>query len=109
MAIGDEIHSDLWGKAPVESINRKLYYVTFTDDFSRYTNIYFLHKKDETFESYQHYKAWLSNQYGIHIKCLQSDRGGEFLSDEFTEHLKKAGTVRRLVVHDTPEHNGVAK
>ena len=36
-AVGDEIHSDLWGKAPVESINRKLYYVTFTDDFSRYT------------------------------------------------------------------------
>ena len=108
-AVGEEIHSDLWGKAEVESINRKLYYVSFTDDYSRYTNIYFLHKKDETFESYKAYEAWLLNQYGARIKCLRSDRGGEFRSDEFTDHLKKAGTVRKLVVHDTPEHNGVAE
>ena len=38
-AIGDEIHSDLWGPAPVESINRKEYYVSFTDDHSRYTKV----------------------------------------------------------------------
>ena len=108
-AVGEEIHSDLWGKAPVESINRKLYYVTFTDDFSRYTNIYFLYSKDETFDCYKHYEAWLLNQHSAKIKCLRSDRGGEYRSDEFSEHLKKAGTVRKLVVHDTPEHNGVAE
>ena len=108
-AVGEEIHSDLWGKAPVESINHKLYYVTFTDDYSRYTNVYFLHGKDETFETYKSYEAWLMNQYGARIKCLRSDRGGEYRSDEFDAHLKKAGTVRKLVVHDTPEHNGVAE
>ena len=108
-AVGDEIHSDLWGKAPVESINKKLYYVTFTDDYSRYTNVYFLRDKDETFETYKVYEAWLSNQYGAQIKCLRSDRGGEYLSDEFSAHLKEKGTVRKLVVHDTPEHNGVAE
>ena len=32
--IGGEIHSDLWGPAPVETINWKLYYISFTDDFS---------------------------------------------------------------------------
>ena len=31
------------------------------------------------------------------------------MDGEFTEHLKKAGMVRKLVVHDTPEHNGVAE
>ena len=108
-AVGEEIHSDLWGKAPVESINRKLYYISFTDDYSRYTNIYFLYGKDEAFESYKAYEAWLLNQYGAKIKCLRSDRGGEYLSDEFSDHLKAAGTVRKLVVHDTPEHNGVAE
>ena len=29
---GGEVHSDLWGKAPVESRGGKLYYVTFIDD-----------------------------------------------------------------------------
>ena len=108
-AVGEEIHSDLWGKALVESINHKLYYVTFTDDYSRYTNVYFLHSKEETFESYKSYEAWLMNQYGARIKCIRSDREGEYRSDEFDAHLKKAGMIRKLVVHDTPEHNGVAE
>ena len=108
-AVGDEIHSDLWGKAPVESINHKLYYVSFTDDYSRYTNVYFLARKDETFDAYKAYEAWLFNQHSARIKCLRSDRGGEFRSDEFSAHLKEKGTVRKLVVHDTPEHNGVAE
>ena len=90
-AVGDEIHSDLWGPAPVESINRKKYYVTFTDDYSRYTNIYFLHSKDETFDFYQAYEAWLFTQYKVRIKCLRSDRGGEYLDDDFVKHLRKTG------------------
>jgi hypothetical protein len=76
--IGDEIHSDLWGPAPVESINHRRYYVSFTDDYSRYTNIYFLHTKDETFNAYRTYEAWLSNQYKTKVKALRSDRGGEY-------------------------------
>ena len=108
-AVGDEIHTDLWGPADVESIGKKRYYITFTDDHSRYTSVYFLRTKDEAFDFYKIYEAWLSTQYNIRIKCLNSDRGGEFMSDEFSDHLKKAGTVRRLTVHDTPEHNGVAE
>jgi len=72
-------------------------------------NVYFLTTKDEAFKSYQIYEAWLSTQHNARIKCLRSDRGGEYLSDEFSAHLKKAGTVRKLTVHDTPEHNGVAE
>ena len=108
-AVGDEIHSDLWGKAPIKSINWKLYYMTFTDNYSRYTNVYFLHKKDEAFDSYKAYEAWLMNQYNARIKCLRSDRGGEYLSNKFSAHLKEKGTVKKLAVHNTPEHNGVAE
>ena len=31
------------------------------------------------------------------------------MSDEFSAHLKKARTTRRLTVHDTPEHNGISE
>jgi hypothetical protein len=31
------------------------------------------------------------------------------MSDEFSKHLRKAGTIRRLTVHDTPEYNGIAE
>jgi hypothetical protein len=29
--LGDEVHSDVWGPAPVRSIDGKEYFVTFTD------------------------------------------------------------------------------
>ena len=72
-AVGDEVHSDLWGPAPVETISRKKYYISFTDDHSRYTNVYFLLTKDEAFNFYQAYEAWLSTQHNTRIKCLRSD------------------------------------
>ena len=72
-------------------------------------NVYFLSTKDKTFNSYQIYKAWLSTQYNVHIKSLHSNRGGEYLGEEFSNHLKKAGMTRKLTVHDTSEHNGVAE
>ena len=51
----------------------------------------------------------LKTQHGNQIKLHQLNRGGEFLSNEFTNHLKKNGTLQSLTVHDTPEENGVAE
>ena len=107
--IGEEIHSDLWGPAPVESVSHKRYYISFTDDYSRYSNVYFLHAKSEAFTAYQYYEAWLKTQHDARVKALRSDRGGEYLTEEFSKHLKAAGTTRKLTVHDTPEYNGVAE
>ena len=90
-------------------INQKLYYICFTDDFSRFTSVYFLHTKDEAFESYQAYEAWLKTQHNHHIKSLCPDRGGEYLDADFSAHLKKAGTIQKLTTHDTPEYNGVSE
>jgi len=65
--------------------------------------------KDETFEAYKKYDAWVSTQFNMKIKCLHSDRGGEYTSEEFTRYLASKGTERKLTIHDTPEHNGVAE
>ena len=39
-AIGNEVHSDVWGPAPVEMINHMEYMVTFTNDCSKDTEVY---------------------------------------------------------------------
>ena len=109
MAIGDEVHSDVWGPAPVETINHMKYVVTFTDGHARETKVAFMRNKAETFEKYQDFEAWLWTQHGVRIKMLHSDRGGEYLSEEFSKHLKMTGTIRRLTVHDTLEYNGIAE
>ena len=106
---GNEIHLDVWGPSPIETINHHHYYVSFTDDHMRYTHITLLTTKDETFGAYKHFKAWAGTQHKVRVKRLRSDRGGEYLSNEFRDHLKSKGTEHRLTTHDTPQHNGIAE
>jgi hypothetical protein len=106
---GDEIHSDVWGPSPILSLGNRSYYVTFTDDATRWTRLYPLRTKDEAYDAYVSFSAWAKTQYGVVIKRFRSDRGGEFTSNQFTKYLQEQGTERRLTTHDTPEHNGVAE
>src|SRR6267142_598588 len=108
-AVGAETHTDLWGPSPTPSMGGRRYYVTFTDDHSRYSSLTVLRTKDETLEAYKAYAAWIYTQHSVRIKRLRSDRGGEYTGNEFTKFLAEQGTERRLTTHDTPQHNGVAE
>src|SRR4051794_35796260 len=52
------------------------YFVTFTDDFSRYAYIYLMKHKSETFEKFKEFQNEVKNQLDKKIKHLPSDRGG---------------------------------
>ena len=43
------------------------------------------------------------------IKLLRSDRGGEYLSQEFDDHLKSHGIVPQLTPPGTPQRNGMSE
>jgi len=64
-AVGDEVHLDLWRSAPVETINQKEYYISFTNDHSCFTHLFLLHTKDQAFDAYVTYKALLKTQNNI--------------------------------------------
>lgn len=106
---GGEVHSDLWGKSPVQTPGHKEYYVSFTDDYSRWTYLKLLATKDETFEAYKAFESWANTHHNSRIKRLRSDRGGEYLGGEFSKYLAQKGTTRILTTHDTPEYNGVSE
>ena len=107
---GDEIHSDVWGPSPVQTPGRKEYYVSFTDDHTRWTHLQLLATKDGVFEAYKNFEAWSKLHFGIPtFKVLRSDRGGEYLGKTFSSYLQSQGTTRRLTVHDTPEYNGISE
>ena len=106
---GDEVHSDLWGPAPVATKGGKRYYITFTDDMSRLTHLYLLRVKSDAFKTYKEYEAWCKTQLDAVIKVLHSDCGGEYLDKEFILYLKNQGTNQKLTVHDTASQNGVAE
>jgi hypothetical protein len=106
---GDEIHSDVWGPSTTQTKGGRKYYVSFTDDSTRYSHVELLKKKSDSFDAYKNFEAWVKTQHDAKIKRLRSDRGGEFTSDEFAAHLRSQGTEQRLTTHDTPEHNGIAE
>ena len=107
---GDEIHSDVWGLSPVQTPGHKEYYVSFTDDHTRWTRLNLLATKHEVFKAYKIFEAWAKLQFGIQaFKFLCSDRGGEYLGKMFSSYLTLKGTVQKLTIHDTPEYNGVSE
>ena len=106
---GGEIHSDVWGPAPIETRGGKHYYITFTDNYTRLTHLYLLRKKDEAPEAYKQYKAWVQTQLDARIKTLHSDQGGEYLGKEFILYLNLKGTKWKLTVHNTLQPNSIAE
>ncbi|KAK8578797.1 hypothetical protein V6N12_069141 [Hibiscus sabdariffa] len=85
------------------------YFITFTDDFSRYGYIYLMRHKSEALEKFKEFKNEVQNQHGKSIKALRSDRGREYLSQDFDELLKECGIVSQLTPPGTPQWNGVSE
>ena len=107
--LGDRVYSNVWGPSKHLTIDKKQYYVSFINDYSRESVLYLMQTKDEVFQKYKLYEAMMLCQRDVNIKSLVSDHGGKYTSKEFNDYLAKQGTNHRLKVHDTPESNGVAE
>ena len=105
----DLIHSDLCELNGVLTRGGKMYFLTFIDDFSRYTYVFLLKHKDETFDAFKLYKLEVENQLNKKIKVLRSDRGGEYFSNEFNTFCEENGIIHECTAPYTPQHNGVAE
>jgi hypothetical protein len=81
----DLIHSDVGGPMSVDSMKGASYYVTFIDDFSRKTWIYFMKTKDEVFSHFRAFKSQVENMTGRKITVLRTDNRGDFTSTKFTD------------------------
>jgi transposase InsO family protein len=98
----DIVHCDVWAISHVISHARYKYFVTFIDDFSQYTLVYFLRAKSEVPSFFQTFVAYIENQFSIGIKMLRSDSGGEYMSHEFHDFLHHKGIVYQRSCPYTP-------
>jgi hypothetical protein len=90
------------------SLSGYVYYVSFIDDFSRKTWIYFLKNKDEVFRKFKEFKPLVEN-LSERKMVLRSDNRREFTSGEFKEFCREAGIKRELSTLYNPQQNGVAE
>jgi len=77
------VHNDLCGPLPVVSFSNYNYLLTFIDDFSRCTWVYFLKLKSEVFNMFLAFKAFVEKQYGHQILKLRFDNGGEYGNSKY--------------------------
>ena len=64
------IHTDLCGPMSSTARGGFQYFITFTDDLSRYGYVYLMRHKSETFEKFKEFKNEVENQRGKKIKTL---------------------------------------
>nr|GEW03072.1 hypothetical protein [Tanacetum cinerariifolium] len=103
------IHSEVCGPFRTTSREGANYYVTFTDDFSRHGYVYLIKHKHKVSEMFKTFQNEVENQLSKTIIALRSDQGGEYLSQEFLDHLNSCGIISQLTPPYTPQHNGVSE
>jgi hypothetical protein len=77
--------------------------VNFINDHTRKVWVYFMKHKGEVFQHFLHFKAMVEKEKGVNIKCLRSDGGGEYFSNEFSEYLKEHAIQRKYSCSYSPQ------
>lgn len=103
------VHTDLCGPTKTRSLNGEKYFMLFVDDYTRMVWVTFLRHKSEAFERFKVFRKRVERETDLKIKCLRSDKGGEFTSQDFVEYCEKHGIKRQYSAARTPQQNGVVE
>ncbi|GJW67589.1 putative ribonuclease H-like domain-containing protein [Tanacetum coccineum] len=103
------LHMDLFGPVSVESVNRKKYCLVVTDDCSKFSWVFFLAYKDETYDMLHDLIVGLENKLRHKVKTIRCDHGTEFKNQLMNEFCAKKGIKREYSIARTPQQNGVAE
>ena len=88
------VHTNLCGPIQVQSYKGDKYIMLFVDDYSRMMTVMFLKKKVDAFQMFKWFLERVEKETGKDLKCLRSDRGGEFTSREFEMFCNDKGIKR---------------
>ncbi|GJY30600.1 putative ribonuclease H-like domain-containing protein [Tanacetum coccineum] len=97
------LHMDLFGLTFVSSLMNKKYCLVVTDDYSRFTWVFFLASKDETSGILKNFIIEIENLVDKKVKIIRCDNRTEF------KNCEKKGIKREFSIARTPQQNGVAE
>ncbi|GJZ81768.1 putative ribonuclease H-like domain-containing protein [Tanacetum coccineum] len=100
---------DLFGPTFVSSLMHKKYCLVVTDDYSRFSWVFFLTTKDETSEILKNFIKEVENLVDKKVKIIRSDNGTEFKNKVMDDFCREKGIKREYSVARTPQQNGVAE
>nr|GEZ18712.1 putative ribonuclease H-like domain-containing protein [Tanacetum cinerariifolium] len=103
------LHMDLFGPTFIKSLNKKSYCLVITDDYSRFTWVFFLATKDETSPILNTFITGLEKQLSLKVKVIRSDNGTEFKNSDLNQFCELKGIKREFSVPRTPQQNSIAE
>ncbi|GJX23054.1 putative ribonuclease H-like domain-containing protein [Tanacetum coccineum] len=103
------LHMDLFGPTFVKSLMGKMYCLVITDDYSRFSWVFFLAKKDETSSILKNFITGIENQLNHKVKVIRCDNGTEFKNNEMNQFCGIKGIKREFRNARTPQQNRVAE
>nr|GEZ58214.1 hypothetical protein [Tanacetum cinerariifolium] len=92
-----------------KSQKKKMYCLVVTDDFSRFTRVFFLGTKDETSGILKSFITRIENLVDYKVKVIRCDNRTEFKNREMNQFCEMKGILRQFSVSRTPQQNGVAE
>ncbi|CAI7838490.1 unnamed protein product [Closterium sp. NIES-53] len=105
----DEVVMDVVGFLKLGAAGAE-YVLTIVDVYTRMTWVYVLSKKSDVAETVKtDCLPMVERQQDRLRKAIRTDRGGEFLSNEFSLWLKKNGIRHSLTLPYSPAMNGIAE
>nr|GEX76712.1 ribonuclease H-like domain-containing protein [Tanacetum cinerariifolium] len=103
------LHMDLFRPNFIKSLNKKSYCLVVTDDYSRFTLVFFLATKDETSPILKTFITGLENQLSLKVKVIISDNGTEFKNNDLNQLCEIKEIKREFSVPRTPWQNGIVE
>nr|GEV31798.1 hypothetical protein [Tanacetum cinerariifolium] len=103
------LHMDLFGLTFMSSLMNKKYCLVVTDDYSRFTWVFFLATKDETNGILKSFITKIENLVDKEVKIIRCDNGIELKNRVMSEFCEKKGIKKEFSVARTPQQNGVAE
>jgi hypothetical protein len=102
----EQVFSDVWGLAPV-SVNKHLYYVSFIDDYSKFTWIYLLKKRSDVYQVFLNFQQLVERKFNRKIITMQTDWGGEY--ENLHSFFQKVGITHHVSCPHAHQQNGSAE
>nr|GEX41109.1 putative ribonuclease H-like domain-containing protein [Tanacetum cinerariifolium] len=103
------LHMDLFGPTFVKSLNKKSYYLVVTDDYSRFSWVFFLATKDETSTILKTFITGIENQINHKVKIIRRHNKTKFKNHDLNKSCKMKWIKREFSVARTPQQNGVTE
>ncbi|KAM1797964.1 hypothetical protein ACFX12_032087 [Malus domestica] len=105
----EKVHTDVSGPTPVRSVEGFRYYVLFVDEYTRFTWIFPMCNNSDVYAIFLKFYAFIYTQFGLTIKGLQTDGGGEYTCKRFTSFLAAKGIMQFISCPYTPQQNGMSE